>query len=373
MITKEKNLLFLLLSLSVSMECAFSQQIPFESLTMRDGLSSYYVTDITQDKSGFLWFATKHGVSRFNGSKFTLYYKDTSGEALNSNEISAIKADTIHNKVWIAHRWNGINVFDGVSETFSSYKHDKNKHNSLISNEILDICISSTGDVWMATAKGLQLYDAANDGFTHFNNTTVKGFPDDVVLTLSEGPNGEIYLGHLQHGFSIFNPFTQEIKNYKHATTGKNTLPDNTVNAIHAGPPSKVWLATNSGLSQFDWATEKFQNFRDIGDIHPTIKKRVLHVFQDKNGRVWAGTESDLCYFDIHDFEEIVAEKKDVNHMFIQDIYQGISNPTVLVVFEDAFGNIWIGSNGAAPVLLPTNPRFLTAGPSTKSPAQLTD
>jgi signal transduction histidine kinase/ligand-binding sensor domain-containing protein/DNA-binding response OmpR family regulator len=325
----------------------YSQQLPLVNFTMKEGLSSYYVNDITQDKSGFIWLATNHGVSRFNGSKFTLYSKKNSGTGLNSNDNNVIQADSSRNKVWIGNRWAGINVFDCVSETFTSYTNNSNDPNALSSNEIWDIFVSSQGQVWVGTSRGLELYSDEIDGFIHYNHETLPGFPGAGVVSITEGSAGELYLGHSNnHGLTIFNPATKAIRNFLRNPADKNSIPDNTINAIHVCHHSMVWLATNSGLSRFNPATSEFINLKDITSIYQSIRNRVVDVYVDKQGRLWAGTTSDLCYFEIDDFPEIAAGKKDVNHMFIKNIYQGIANPTVLAIFEDSFRNIWIGSNG---------------------------
>lgn len=341
---RNKSLLISVLVLSCFL--LYSQQLPVFNFTMKEGLSSYYVNDITQDKSGFIWLATNNGVSRFNGSKFTLYFKKNSGYELNSNESNVIQADTSRNKVWIGNRWAGINVFDCVNETFTSYTHNSTDPIALNSNEIWDIFVSSKGNVWIGTSKGLLLYNDESDGFIHFTHETVPGFPEDGVSSIAEGLNGELYLGHVNHGLSILNPVTKTIRNFRHNPAIKNTLPGNTINGIHVCHQSMIWLATNSGLSRFNPATAEFINLIDVPSVHHTIKNRIVDVYVDKYGRLWAGTTSDLCYFSIVDFPDIAAGKKDVNHMFIMNIFQGISNPTVLKILEDSFGNIWVGSNG---------------------------
>ena len=130
--------LILLLSLVVYSIGGFCQQIPTINLVMKDGLSSNYVTDIAQDKYGFTWFATKYGLNRFDGDKFTVYLKEPNKELLNSNDINKIAIDTINNKVWIANKWMGVNLFDCATQQFSSFLHDKNNPETLISNEIKD-------------------------------------------------------------------------------------------------------------------------------------------------------------------------------------------------------------------------------------------
>ncbi|MDL2212624.1 response regulator [Bacteroides sp. OttesenSCG-928-N06] len=322
------------------------KQIPTANLHMKDGLSSQYVTDIAQDKSGFIWLATRYGLNRYDGNKFTVYIKAPDREMLNSNEMHRVEADTICNKVWIAHRWAGINVFDCETETFTAFLHDASDNNSLISNEVMDILVASDGSVWIATIKGLELYDPHSAQFIHYNASTVPGFPSDGINTLAEGVNGEIYLGHFYRGFSVFTPQDKKIRNFRHISGHTNSLPDNKVYSIFSGIDSKVWIATGKGLSLLDPSTETFRNFADTDGLHPSIRSTVLCVYQSGDGRIWAGTSSDLCYFDIKDADKILSGEKDVNHTFIQDINWGITNPTVLRIHEDFFGNIWIGSNG---------------------------
>ena len=224
--------LILLLSLVVYSIEGFCQQIPTINLVMKDGLSSNYVTDIAQDKYGFTWFATKYGLNRFDGDKFTVYLKEPNKELLNSNDINKIATDTINNKVWIANRWMGVNVFDCATQQFSSFLHDKNNQNTLISNEIKDILVTSNGNVWIATNQGLDLYNPDNSQFIHYNTSTVPDFPSNDIMTLAEGSNGDLYIGHTYNGFTIFSPDNNSFKNFTHSSQNKNSLPDNTIHSI---------------------------------------------------------------------------------------------------------------------------------------------
>lgn len=69
--------IFTLLLFSTHPVSSAWQQIPTTNLVVKDGLSSFYVTDITQDKSGFMWFATRYGLNRYDGNKFTVFIKKT--------------------------------------------------------------------------------------------------------------------------------------------------------------------------------------------------------------------------------------------------------------------------------------------------------
>ena len=55
---------------------SFSQITDYETqlYTVEDGLPHTIVRSIAQDRYGFIWVYTMHGVSRFDGSRFTSYY-----------------------------------------------------------------------------------------------------------------------------------------------------------------------------------------------------------------------------------------------------------------------------------------------------------
>src|SRR5262249_27807390 len=50
-----------------------AEQLPLRSYRVAEGLPVDYVRCIKQDSSGFLWFGTERGVSRFDGQHFTHY------------------------------------------------------------------------------------------------------------------------------------------------------------------------------------------------------------------------------------------------------------------------------------------------------------
>src|SRR5262245_27448985 len=53
--------------------CALAQRLPVSAYGIEDGLPSAYVQYILQDSRGFLWFATRDGLARFDGDRFATY------------------------------------------------------------------------------------------------------------------------------------------------------------------------------------------------------------------------------------------------------------------------------------------------------------
>ena len=48
------------------------RDLRFAHLTTNDGLSQGYVTAILQDRRGFMWFATRDGLNRYDGNTFVV-------------------------------------------------------------------------------------------------------------------------------------------------------------------------------------------------------------------------------------------------------------------------------------------------------------
>ncbi len=53
-----------------------AQDLRFQHLTTEDGLSEGRVWGITQDSRGFMWFATMHGLNRYDGYGFQVYEEE---------------------------------------------------------------------------------------------------------------------------------------------------------------------------------------------------------------------------------------------------------------------------------------------------------
>lgn len=69
----KRNILFYCLFLGLT-GSAFSYQASFfKRFDTRDGLIQYSVSTIVQDDTGFMWFGTESGISRFDGNAFTSF------------------------------------------------------------------------------------------------------------------------------------------------------------------------------------------------------------------------------------------------------------------------------------------------------------
>ena len=61
---------------------------------LNEGISQLSVMDIYQDSKGYLWFATKNGLNRFNGKEYVIYRREDGNEhSLSGNSIASVTED----------------------------------------------------------------------------------------------------------------------------------------------------------------------------------------------------------------------------------------------------------------------------------------
>lgn len=87
----------------------------YKRLTIDDGLSQNMVNDILLDDRGFLWFATKDGLNRYDGHSF-IVYRNYPGqlETLTSNHITSL-VQTPDGTIWMTTYGGGINRIDPIT------------------------------------------------------------------------------------------------------------------------------------------------------------------------------------------------------------------------------------------------------------------
>ena len=107
-----------------------ARDLKFTHLTTNDGLSQGYVTAILQDRRGFMWFATRDGLNRYDGNTFVVYkHNPNDTGTLSSNFLQDLVEDD-HGYLWISTN-SGVNKFDPGTERVTRYLHDPNNPNSL--------------------------------------------------------------------------------------------------------------------------------------------------------------------------------------------------------------------------------------------------
>jgi signal transduction histidine kinase/ligand-binding sensor domain-containing protein/DNA-binding response OmpR family regulator len=321
----------------------YSQPYPISRLGIEQGLSNNYIVSITQDKDGFLWFATEEGLNRFDGTRFINYYKHTN--SISANELNCVYADPDKPVIWIATQRAGLNAYNYEKNTLKVYLHDDNDPHSIITNDVTAITPSADGNLWISTyRRGFNFFDKENETFTHYNTSIWPELQSDNLWTILDDHNGNIYLGHVRQGLSVLSLNRKEIKNFKHDPNDPNSLPGNSIRCIYKDKNNHLWIGTNRGLALFNPEDDTFTMLDDKTNL---LSSNIFNIRQMNDNKLWITTEFNGII--IIDLDRYLLKSND--NLYLQQIVDGynkysLSNPTVKSIFQDSFHNIWIGTYG---------------------------
>ncbi|GAB4025553.1 ATP-binding protein [Spirosoma gilvum] len=91
-----------------------------ELITARQGLPQAFVPAIVQDRQGFIWMATRDGLSRYDGRSFKVFQPTAERPSLSSSSMADIQTDT-SGRLWIMSEEKEFDLFDPIRETFINY------------------------------------------------------------------------------------------------------------------------------------------------------------------------------------------------------------------------------------------------------------
>ena len=127
-------------------------QLHHDMWTSKDGMPGD-IWEMTQDKRGFMWFATPSGLYRFDGVRFE-HIQALGGQPLLSNVIATVRAFP-DGSLWIGYRFAGLSVFrDGRLRHFS-------EQDGFAPGAVYSVVPDERGRVWAATGNGLFVLDGA--------------------------------------------------------------------------------------------------------------------------------------------------------------------------------------------------------------------
>ncbi|WP_455673814.1 hybrid sensor histidine kinase/response regulator transcription factor [Phocaeicola sp.] len=320
---------------------AIAQPYTIKRLGVEDGLSSNYVVDVAQDRKGYIWIATESGVSRFDGRQFNIYTKNNSD--LSGNELNALFADPLEDKVWIGTQRDGLCYFDYSTETFTQFTAGKD---SMLCDDITDLSPASDGGIWVTHYNyGVDYYDRETKKFTPYSSRDVQGLEGLNWVSMDDG-DGHLYIGHHQRGMSIVSLKERTAKNFRHDPQNPHSIPSNEVRALCIDKNKNVWVGTDKGLALFNSQTGRFTTFRHMeGNEKSLLSDQVQDIKQMKDGTLWICTNmGGVSILNLQENTFTTPEKIGFYNIGVTNDNHGLSGPNARSIIQDSFGNIWIGN-----------------------------
>ncbi len=365
-------------------------QYNFRHIDSSEGLSANNVKCIVQDNLGFMWFGTKNGLNRYDGSVLRVYECFDKKRGVGNNNIGSLYEDE-KSIIWIGTD-RGIYRYDPRNDNISFadlatpdgevpnnwvqtivgdkkgsvwallpdqglflYKRgelkrfmfaDKSKFKKVFPN---DVCVGNDGNVWVAiSGDGIYRYNAAGDNFKkiHLNNESV--ITDKDFMSLCVAPSGNIIVGTSSGVIYEYDPSSGTLKKDVFSGTGNVYLRD--IQCFD----NELWVGTHIGLYVIDMESgqEKFINDNPL-DQFSLSDNTVYCIYRDNTGGAWVGSIFGGVSY-------TPRRKFSFTNYGIKD---GLSGRLVLGIVSDRQNRLWVGTEtSGVNILDPTSGKFTAAG-----------
>lgn len=341
----------------------------YKQISLKDGLPST-VRCILTDEQGFVWIGTRSGLGRYDGHKLKKYiHQKNDPYSLPNNLIHQIIEDTQHN-IWILTD-KGVVKYQRKSDSFLPIKDEKErniiafssyktpdgilfggnnqiffynyKDNSFRLMHTIDVEPNFSITLLSLLDKQTLLCRSRWQGLLVLDLKTGKhSFPPfdcgkEIMYMLIDSQN-RIWVAPYNKGVSCFNREGKPLASY---TTYNSALNNNVVLSL-TEREGKIWIGTDGGgISILDPSTGHFTLLEHVPgrENYSLPANSILCLYNDPNNNMWAGS-----------IRNGLISIREVSMKTYTDVLpgndRGLSNSTVLSLFQEANDQIWIGTDG---------------------------
>lgn len=309
--------LFSLLNAQILSKDYFFNDYVSRTWNSEDGIPGNSITDICQDKDGYIYFGTYGGLVRFDGLQFVTINK-LYDEKYDFFSARSILQDSREN-IWVGSNDQGAYCIkkNGEVEIFSV-------ENGLPNNSVRAFCEDNYGNVWIGTASGIAVVS------TDFKIVKLSGFekiPQNnnfIVSQLFCDSAGRIWIvTRTEKGLIIYSD--KEFSIYEGIRSFENPI----VTSMTQDSSGAYWF----GIAPY-YAVKKIADNEQIVELGNGDQKGaiVTCIYQDSAKNVWFGLDNGITI--LHD---------GILSYFYKE--NGLADRSIVKIIEDREKNIWIATD----------------------------
>lgn len=295
------------------------QEKRFKVYDIRDGLSSNFITSITQDMNGSIWVGTRGGITRIYKDKLQVY---NSQNGLGADFVNCITPDAEGN-VLIATREHGLSIYKGEFTIFPSPEIFGN-------SQVWSIFQDSKHCMWFGTSTGIASYDPRAS-----KNKQIKLYDGrdltvpSKVRFIREDNNQNLWIGTEDNGVYGYNLNTKKFS--LNPDIYDKLSSNNMIKAMELDRRGFIWIGTLDGLIRYNPQTGDVASFYQGDGL---IGNEISAIYIDKKNTKYVGSRG----------KGLTIFKDYLTPNSIKDTLLGNTTPTC--INADMFGNIYIGTEG---------------------------
>jgi ligand-binding sensor domain-containing protein/DNA-binding CsgD family transcriptional regulator len=316
---------------------AQAQSFYFEQINSDDIPKNNKINDFIKDRNGFIWFAT-NGLYRFDGARCKYFGLSPKNSKYKHNVDITCLTQTNDGNFILGTANHGLYIFDPVAEKSRPYSSpsvdsflftttvncmfiEKNKlyigtnaglyksnlgcteliqgENYPVS-EVYKIYKATDGLFWVCTFdRGLLLVDFEKNKVTGYKPFVHPGKMINSITAITNLNDSMLFVGTWGYGLFSFNLNTKQFKNIKGPENFNRCVVRDLAYSVEGG----LWIATFAeGLVRYSLTDKTFTSFK----AHPTeqnslTNNTILRVYEDNSGILWVGPWGGyVCRLDLY-------------------------------------------------------------------------
>jgi ligand-binding sensor domain-containing protein/signal transduction histidine kinase/DNA-binding response OmpR family regulator len=293
----------------------------FRSYGVTEGMSGNSVTSILQDSKGFMWFGTRNGLNRFDGTSFKIYTNILSDSlSIGSNSIVCLFGDK-SGQLWVGTH-KGIYIYDPRKELFTPFR-------KLPQIDIRAIIQDSSDNIWIIAGYKLFRYNTKNGQLEDYK------FKDELSTALRFSSKGELWVGTNNGTIKKYDDRRNNFIEYNVTTSIFNQKKIDNIRDIYPVTDSTILVGMLNQVLMLNINTKQtknvFQQYSWANDI------KVRCIFPQSDSLYWIGSETGLYTINVKTGEGSRIHKEPDNPYSITD-------NVIFSISKDSEGGTWIGT-----------------------------
>lgn len=243
--------------------------------TYRDELPGHTVLAIAEEPGGALWFGTlTAGAARLESGSWA-YYSNENG-FLPRNQVQDILVDR-SGEVWLATE-DGLVRHDPAGDTWQTYTA---ADGSLIQTNAVAVAEDLSGNLWVGSSAGVSRLDASRTIWDHFPPDGSGATPDSVLAVAADSAGG-VWFG------TVGTVYRYRDGQWDAFSSDNSGLRNDTFLTLAADRKGGMWIGGFFTLTHFDGLTWRWQSKTSDG----SLLNKVVALEPDNCGNLWVATQA---------------------------------------------------------------------------------
>lgn len=296
--------------------CCYSpEKNTYNWYNQTDGLKENFIRSFNEDGQGNIYIGVVAGLYRIdkNGK---IKGVEIPGMSLENMAVTCISKDK-NNTFWL-----GTN--EGVVRYNGHNHHKFLVGNGLCGNLILSSCIDSEGNLWFGS-DGFGVSKLSSEAIVSYSQKD--GLPADYINSIYQTRDKKYWIAMRNNGLLVING-NERIQYKVNVKNTKESLIDNTVNCMAQDKEGKIWVGTQSGITIFNenkiinyWAESEYQT--------------IYSIYHDSQGTHYIGTGNGLVVF---------GEKGKKEPVEVVNKVKASADLAIYSITEDKYQNLWLAT-----------------------------